>query len=438
LLPIDGWLNPEVSVSGMLLCCYGMHLVPSAVLSDAQQVAAYVIFLGSYLVFAIGKFPGLKIDRPAAAMVGAVAMIACRVVRPSDALHFIDFSTLVLLFSMMLIVGNLHLVGFFEWNAEVVLQRLHPAQLLPAVIFTSGVLSAFFVNDIVCLVMVPFVLSITKRMRLQPLPYLLAIATASNIGSVATITGNPQNMLIGSFSGIPYRQFLFQLGPVAAIGLFLDWAVLHWVYMRKIEELPRPEGTIPLPPLDLSRIRKPAMIVTVVVIGFFARVPPAMMAALGAAALLITRTIEPRKLYDEVDWGLLVFFIGLFLIVGGAENAGIVGKLLEVAEHVNLQHLTSFVVAVTLLSNAVSNVPAVMLLKSLIPSFANPHTAWLALAMASTLAGNLTITGSVANIIVVETARPEIEIGFWDYFRVGLPITIATLLVGSLWLAWVH
>jgi len=414
-----------------------MHLLAPDVLSDAQHVAAYIIFLASYLVFAIGKFPGLKIDRPGAAIIGAVAMIACRIVQARDALRFIDFPTLVLLFSMMLIVGNLHLVGFFEWNAAVVLERLHPAQLLPAVIFTAGFLSAFFVNDIVCLVMVPFVLSIAKRMQLQPMPYLLAVATASNIGSVATITGNPQNMLIASFSGIHYRQFLFQLGPVAVLGLFLDWAVLHWAYVRKSAILLRTEEKIALPPLDISRLVKPAMVVTAVVIGFFVGVPPAMMAALGAAALLITRTIEPKKLYEEVDWGLLVFFIGLFLIVGGAENAGLVGKLLELAEHLNLQHIASFVVAVTVLSNIVSNVPAVMLLKSLIPSFANPHTAWLALAMASTLAGNLTITGSVANIIVVETAKPEIEIGFRDYFRVGLPITVATLLVGSLWLAFV-
>ncbi|HXY13276.1 MAG TPA: anion transporter [Terriglobales bacterium] len=414
-----------------------MHLLAPDVLSDAQHVAAYIIFLASYLGFAIGKFPGLKIDRPGAAIIGAVAMIACRIVQARDALRFIDFPTLVLLFSMMLIVGNLHLVGFFEWNAAVVLERLHPAQLLPAVIFTAGFLSAFFVNDIVCLVMVPFVLSIAKRMQLQPMPYLLAVATASNIGSVATITGNPQNMLIASFSGIHYRQFLFQLGPVAVLGLFLDWAVLHWAYVRKSAILLRTEEKIALPPLDISRLVKPAMVVTAVVIGFFVGVPPAMMAALGAAALLITRTIEPKKLYEEVDWGLLVFFIGLFLIVGGAENAGLVGKLLELAEHLNLQHIASFVVAVTVLSNIVSNVPAVMLLKSLIPSFANPHTAWLALAMASTLAGNLTITGSVANIIVVETAKPEIEVGFRDYFRVGLPITVATLLVGSLWLAFV-
>jgi Na+/H+ antiporter NhaD/arsenite permease-like protein len=414
-----------------------MLLIPSTAVPDARIAAAYVIFLASYLVFAIGKFPGLKIDRPGAAIIGAVAMFAFRVLRPSDALHFIDFSSLVLLFSMMLIVGNLRLVGFFEWNAEVVLQRLKPTQLLPAVIFTCGFLSAFFVNDIVCLVMVPFVLSVTRRMRLQPLPYLLAVATASNVGSVATITGNPQNMLIGSFSGIRYSDFLFHLAPVAVVGLFLDWAVLHWIHMRNIR-LPETVERIPLHALDLSRLTKPVVVVTAVVIGFFFGVPPAMMAALGAAVLLITRTLEPRKLYQEVDWGLLVFFVGLFLIVGGAENAGIVGRLLGLAEHWNLQRLGTFTVVVALLGNIVSNVPAVMLLKSLIPGFSNPHTAWLALAMASTLSGNLTITGSVANLIVVESAKPEMEIGFWDYFRVGLPITLVTLLVGWGWLAWIH
>jgi Na+/H+ antiporter NhaD/arsenite permease-like protein len=414
-----------------------MLQIPSTALSDARILTAYVIFLASYLVFALGKFPGLKIDRPGAAIIGAVAMVAVRIVQPGEALRYIDFSTLVLLFSMMLIVGNLHLVGFFEWSAEAVLRRLKPAQLLPAVVFTCGFLSAFFVNDIVCLVMVPFVLNITRRMRLEPLPYLLAVATASNIGGVATIAGNPQNMLIGSFSGIEYRDFLWHLGPVAFVGLFLDWAVLHWAYLRRMEPPAEKEQGIPLPPLDLSRLTKPVIVVTAVVIGFFLGMPPAMMAALGAAALLITRTLDPHKLYQEVDWGLLVFFVGLFLIVGGAENAGIVRKLLGVAQHWNLQHLGVFTVVVGLLSNIVSNVPAVMLLKSLVPGFSDPHTAWLVLAMASTLAGNLTITGSVANIIVVESAKPDVHIGFRDYFRVGLPITVATLLVGWAWLAWV-
>ena len=406
-------------------------------LTDTALIAAYIIFIASYLVFALGKFPGFKIDRPGAAIIGAVAMVAFRIVPAREALHFIDFSTIVLLFSMMLIVGNLHLVGFFEWSVEFVLRRLKPAHLLPAVVFASGVFSAFFVNDIVCLVMVPFVLAITRRVKLAPLPYLLAVATGSNVGSVATITGNPQNMLIGSFSGIGYTDFFFHLGPVALVGLFLNWAVLHWIFMRGRDRR-APAEPIPLPPVDLSHLTKPVVVVAVVISGFVLGAPPAMMAALGAAALLITRTTEPRKLYDEVDWGLLVFFVGLFLIVGGAENAGIVARMLAFARHWNLQRLDVFTFVVVVFSNLVSNVPAVMLLKSLVPDFTNPHTAWLALAMASTLAGNLTITGSVANIIVVESAKPDVHIGFWDYIRVGLPITLLTIGFGMAWLALIH
>jgi Na+/H+ antiporter NhaD/arsenite permease-like protein len=390
------------------------------------------------VVFALGKFPGLKIDRTGAAIIGAVAMVAFRIVQPDQALAFVNFSTIVLLFSMMLIVGNLHLVGFFEWNAENVLRRLKPQYLLPAVIFTCGFLSAFFVNDIVCLVMVPFVLSITRRMKLQPLPYLLAVATASNIGSVATITGNPQNMLIGSYSGIRYRDFLWHLAPVAVVGLMIDWAVLHWLHMRQTGWVGPTAEPIPLPELDLSQLTKPVVVVSAVVVGFFFGVPPAMMAALGAAMLLITRTLEPQRLYKEVDWGLLVFFVGLFVVVGGAENAGITAKLLAFAEHWNLQRLGIFTAAVAGLCNIVNNVPAVMLLKSMVPGFPDPHTAWLTLAMASTLAGNLTITGSVANIIVVESAKPEVEIEFRDYVRAGVPITVTTLLIGWAWLSWVR
>ncbi|HZR31294.1 MAG TPA: anion transporter [Terriglobales bacterium] len=409
-----------------------------AALSDVRLLAAYAIFSASYLVFALGKFPGMKIDRPGAAIIGAVLMVAFRIVPPSQALRFIDFGTLVLLFSMMLIVGNLRLVGFFEWITELVLRRLRPKHLLPTVIFTSGLLSAFFVNDIICLVMVPFVLAVARRMKVQPLPYLLAVATASNIGSVATITGNPQNMLIGSFSRISYRDFLAHLAPVALVGLAIDWAMLHWLCLPHEPAEALAVQAVPLQRPPASSLTKPAIVVAAVVVGFFAGVPPATMAALGAATLLITRTLDPRQLYDEVDWGLLVFFVGLFLIVGGAENAGIVSWLLDIGRHWNLQHSGVFTVVTAILSNLVSNVPAVMLLKSLVPGFANPHTGWLVLAMASTLAGNLTITGSVANIIVVESARPEVHISFRDYFRVGLPVTTATLLFGWTFLMLVH
>src|ERR1039457_3613665 len=208
-------------------------------LSHGHMIIAWTIFLASYFVFAVGRLPGTKIDRPAMAVIGAVLMFVFRVLAPAQAIASIDFATLVLLFSMMLIVASLHLAGFFQWVSYLVMEHLSPQHLLPGVIFTSGVLSAFLVNDVVCLVMAPLVLGICKRMKLQPLPYLLGLATASNIGSAATITGNPQNILIGSVSGISYRDFVAHLGPVALIGLFVDWALLHWIHLRNDTTDPR-------------------------------------------------------------------------------------------------------------------------------------------------------------------------------------------------------
>jgi Na+/H+ antiporter NhaD/arsenite permease-like protein len=420
------------------------HLLLAAVpglsipLAEWQVTAGYAVFAVSYFVFALGKLPGMKIDRPGMAIIGAVLMVAFRIVPAAEALRFIDFGTLVLLFSMMLVVGYLHLAGFFEWITEQIITRLKPRHLLPTVIFITGVLSAFFVNDIICLAMVPFTLLATRRMGLKPLPYLLAVATSANIGSVATITGNPQNMLIGSFSGLTYRYFIWRLGPVALIGLLLDWLIIRQMFGN--DHVPEEaEGIKAVAPhVSLRELRKPAIVIVLVLAGFIAGVPPAMMAAIGAALMLITRTRNPRLVYDEVDWGLLVFFVGLFLIVGGAENSGLTRYLFEIADRFNLQNVGIFTAVTAVLSNLVSNVPAVMLLKSLVPAFRDPRTGWLVLAMASTLAGNLTITGSVANLIVVERAHGEVHIGFWDYTRVGIPVTLVTLAVGWAWLAWVR
>ena len=418
---------------------------PSHPLAHWQLAAGYLIFGISYLVFAVGKFPGLKIDRPGMAIIGAVLMVAFGVIGADDALHFIDFSTLVLLFAMMLVVGCLRLAGFFDWITDHLVARLTPGNLLPATVFITGLLAAFFVNDIICLVMVPFALTAARRLGLKPLPYLLAVATASNIGSVATITGNPQNMLIGSYSKLSYRTFLAHLGPVALIGLAIDWLVIRWLCGVGAE--PRAssknQGAAPgipgqgRPQIDLRTLRKPAIVILLVLAGFLGGIPPGMVAAIGAALMLITRTREPRQVYDEVDWGLLVFFVGLFLIVGGAERAGLNQDLAEIAARLNLQNAGILTGITALFSNIVSNVPAVMLLKSLIPAFHNPRTGWLVLAMASTLAGNFTITGSVANLIVVERARNEVHIGFWDYSRIGIPVTLLTLAVGWVWLVWV-
>jgi Na+/H+ antiporter NhaD/arsenite permease-like protein len=183
--------------------------------------------------------------------------------------------------------------------------------------------------------------------------------------------------------------------------------------------------------------KKPVVVLVIVLAGFLAGVPPPLMAAIGAALLLITRTVDPKRVYDEIDWGLLVFFVGLFVIVAGAHRAGLTARLLEPIAAWDLHRLPIFVTVTAVLSNLVSNVPAVMLLRTVVASFPDAHAGWLVLAMSSTLAGNLTITGSVANIIVVERAAAEgVALGFRDYFRVGLPVTIVTLIVGSVWLWW--
>jgi Na+/H+ antiporter NhaD/arsenite permease-like protein len=409
-----------------------------AAMSEFATLGTYLVFLASYIVFALGKFPGMKIDRPGAGIIGAVLMFMTGAVRVENSLHLIHFGTIVLLFSMMLVVAYLHLAGFFDWVTKLAVTRLKPHHLLPTVIFLSGLLSAFFVNDIICLVMVPFVLKVTGRLGIKPLPYLLAVATASNIGSTATITGNPQNILIGSFSGIGYLDFLWHLGPVALVGLFLDWFVLWWLYFRGQVHDVRTQSGVHGVQIEHAALLKAGIVAALVLAGFLAGFSPPLVASVGAAVLLITRTRDPHLVYEEVDWGLLVFFIGLFLIVGGAENAGLTKHLLGLGERFNLQHLGVFTLVTAMLANLVSNVPAVMLLKSLVTQFADTHSAWLILAMASTLAGNLTVTGSVANIIVVERARKDAVIGFFDYFRIGLPVTLTTLLFGWLWLSWIR
>jgi Na+/H+ antiporter NhaD/arsenite permease-like protein len=294
------------------------------------------------------------------------------------------------------------------------------------------------VNDVVCLVMTPLLLKICQRFSKRPIPYLLALATASNIGSTATITGNPQNILIGSISGISYRHFLAALAPVAVIGLFIDWMVLHWLYPNRDGEAraPSPVGLVFANGGSTNRrqLAFPLIILALVLAGFLAGLSPALMAAMGGALLLIRRSVHPEEIYKEIDWPLLAFFVGLFLIIGAAEQAGIAQQMLSLAERMNLHDTWIFAGLVALLSNVVSNVPAVMLLKDLVPQFPNASQFWLLLAMASTLAGNLTVTGSIANIIVIEKARPEVEIKFADYLRVGIPVTLATLTLGVLWL----
>jgi Na+/H+ antiporter NhaD/arsenite permease-like protein len=394
-------------------------------------VAATLIFLATYLVLALGRMPGLRIDRTGAAIIGASLMVGANVLTMEEAYRAIHFDTIVLLFGMMVVVANLRLSGFFglvsEWAVE---HAHHPLTMLAAVAVISGLLSAFFVNDTVCLVLAPLVAEVTAALRRNPLPYLLAVAMASNIGSVATLTGNPQNMLIGTYSGISYNAFAAALAPVAAAGLVICIAILALLYRAEFRRGEKVEIAPRRPPVDRALLVKSLAISLAMVIFFFAGWPTAKVAIIAGALLLITRRVKPEEVYGQIDWSLLVLFAGLFIVVAGVEKSALQEDLARLAVRAHLDNGAVLSAVAAVLSNIVSNVPAVLVIQPLVAHLSNPALGWLRLAMASTLAGNLTIPGSVANLIVVERARGVAEIGFWEYSRAGIPIGAITILLG--------
>ena len=398
------------------------------------RIVALVAFAGTYLGLAVGHLPGFRVDRTGVAIIGAAVMVVSGVLPWEKAVDAVDANTLVLLFGMMIVAAYLRLSGFFNLITHWAIRRAgSPVGLLAIVVVATGVLSALFVNDVICVVLAPVVLGAARQLRLPPVPYLIALATAANVGSVATLTGNPQNMLIGSFSGIAYRAFLVRQAPVATVGLVATFAVVWLVYRRQLPERLSSVDLAAQFPVHWALMTKTMLAVCVMLVAFLAGVPIALVAVGGAAYTLLTRRVKPEKVYREIDWQLLVLFTGLFVVIGGLEEARLTEYLFVWAGQFALYRPAVLTVVTAVLSNLVSNVPAVLLFKSIVPTFGEPTRAWLILAMASTLAGNLTILGSVANLIVVEAAREErVQIGFWEYARVGVPLTAVTLGLGWL------
>ncbi len=389
------------------------------------------------MAIAAGRVPFLRLDRTGVAVVGAILMVATGAIGFDEAAHAVDARTIVLLFSMMVIVAHLRLAGGLTALAQYASARVaHPAALLVLLVVVSGVLSALFVNDTICLVFTPLVLDIVLARRLRPLPFLLALATASNIGSAATITGNPQNILIGSVSGLSFARFASALSPVAVAGLTIDAALLCVVFRRDL----RPSDVVrpPLPPVTTHPgvLWKTLVVCVLVLVGFLAGYNTALVAASGAAVLLVTRRVRPRKIYAAIDWDLLMLFVGLFVIVAAGERAGFDQRIFDWLSPLGVGTLSGLSATAAVVSNAISNVPAVMLFTRVVPRLPDPSASWLALAMSSTLAGNLTILGSIANLIVVEGARRRgVKVGFVEYASVGVPVTLLTLAFGVWWLS---
>ncbi len=404
---------------------------------SALQIATALIAAVTLVGVAVGRWPWLKMNRATIALVGATVLIALGVIPLEQAYRAIDWNTIVLLFAMMVLNVNLRIAGFFHLvTSQVVKLARTPRRLLALVIGVSGVLSAIFLNDTIALMMTPLVLELALSLRRNPLPYLVALVTAANVGSVAAITGNPQNMLVGMASGIPFVQFTAALAPIAIAGLFVIWLVMIVVYRAEFAFTVL-AGEHTLPPQEYRPLLRKAMMATaLMLVALVAGAPIPLAALVAAALLLISRRRDPEAVFEGIDWGLLVFFASLFVVTGAIETSGLGQDLFAWLRPWADGGPAKLTVVSLVLSNLVSNVPAVMLFRPVMPTLAEPHTAWLTLAMATTLAGNLTLLGSVANLIVAEIAkRRGVHLSFVEYLKAGTPIAILTLAIGMLWLS---
>lgn len=400
-----------------------------------KELAALAIFAVTYLLLSGRQLRVLPLNRPAAALLGTVLMVACGILTPEQAYHAVDYDTLVLLLGMSLVSAYLYLAGFFDWTADWVLRVARtPRRLLFFLTLTSGVLSALLVNDTVCFMLTPLVITVVLRGQLPLLPYLLALAMSANIGSVCTLVGNPQNMIIGHLSQIPFARFSWSLLPVSLAGLAVEFAILNFVFRKTLRNATLQSAAVQAQPLDRRLTVLTLGTLVLVFAGFLAGLNLSWTALAGAALVMVIARRDTHTVFKLVDWNLLFFFAGLFIVVAGLASTGLPDQIYKSlhglfgsSAAVQAWNLAWFSVAG---SNIFSNVPFVLVAGKWIPGFANPELMWKVMALATTFAGNLTILGSVANIIVVESARQHIKIGFWDYAKIGIPVTLLTTAIG--------
>lgn len=400
----------------------------------SAQFLALVIFGLTYLLISFQKLPFLKLDRPGAVLFGATAMLATGVLTLEQAYALINFDTIVLLLGMMIFIGYLQDASFFRLIAHGVLRRARsPVQLLVFVSLTAGLLSALFVNDTMCVILTPLVLRLCLDADLDPRPFLIATATSANIGSVMTLVGNPQNMLIGVYSGIPFADFFLVMAPIAALSLAANLFIIRWRYRDRLRHWAHPPHTVR--PVTAKSVIRLGIVVTLASLVAFFVTSNLPLVALGAGTVMLLLVNRSSTLvFRHVDWSLLFFFSGLFIVVGGLEHTGLSQQVFHsISPHLGTtptHQILSWSLLSLVASNLVSNVPFVMLIRELLPLMDHARLLWLTVAMASTFAGNFTVIGSVANLIVLEKSKHVAPIGFWEFFQVGALTTLVSTAIG--------
>ncbi len=402
-----------------------------------MDMVVLLIFCLVYLGMLLGRLPGLALDRTGVALLGAIALLVSGKVTVADAWKAVDVPTIGLLFGLMVVSAQFRLGGMYTAiTRHITLAEMSPRCLLASLIGMTGLLSALLANDIVCLAVAPLLVEACARRRLNPVPFLLGLACAANIGSAATLIGNPQNMLIGQTLGLSFSAYLFDGGVPAVIGLIMLWWLLclltgdNWHATTPIPE-------VKAPVFNPWQSGKGLVILMILVVAFLTTAVPREVLALAAAGIILTsRRMHSHHMLALVDWQLLILFISLFIVNHALESTSVMGHLLEVCAQAGFDvRQPGRLFAVTaIFSNVVSNVPAVMLL---LPAATHPLAGPI-LALSSTLAGNLIIVGSIANIIVLDqAARLGVAVTWRQHARIGVPVTLATLTIAALWLAFV-
>ena len=403
--------------------------------------AIVAIFVVVYLGMILGGLPFLQLDRTGIALLGAIAVIASDAVSVEEAARSIDLPTVLLLFAFMVVSAQMRLGGFYDWvTVRLSTLPVSPPLLLGVLIAVVALLSAVFSNDIVCLAVAPVLVDACVRRSLDPVPFLLGLACAANIGSAATLIGNPQNMLIGQTLHLPFAGYAAEAAPPVLAGLVLTWALIV-IRVQRRWHLAGGTVTDALPEVEaqaknLWQTAKGLVVALAILLSFlFAPWPREVVALAGAGVLLMSRRLHSSRMLGLVDWELLVLFMGLFVVNDALQRTGVPAQLVtdSAVLGIQLDHPAPLFGAAFVLSNLVSNVPAVMLL---LPVAHHPLAGPL-LALASTFAGNLFIVGSIANIIVVDAAaRRGVVIDWRRHARIGVPVTIATMAVTALYLWW--
>jgi len=407
------------------------------------MVAATVILILTYIGIAYTRLPKVNIDRPSAAFTGAVLMILVGVLSFEEAVSGISFDTIALLLGMMVVVVVLQKAGFFTMLAVKSLTVAKtPTRLLIIVVMATAVCSAFLINDVVVLLFTPVVIQTCRLLRTNPVPHLIAEAMASNVGSSATIIGNPQNMLIGIHSGISFTRFFLYLFPVAFLSTIALIVIIYLFYRKEFHKPIDHTHDLPIAAVSYNAkaLKRSAVILVATVILFFLSsflnlALPAIALGSAAAALLIGQA-KPSEVIKGVDWVLLLFFAGLFVVIAGAHQAGIFNRFLDdISITPDMRGVLSLSGFSVVASQVTSNVPLTMLVMPVIQNVSG-HILWIALAASTTLGGNLTIIGAVANIIVAEGAsRENINIRFLEFLKVGAVVTVVTVGISILIIA---